>query len=786
MAKYEHILKDNKKVQVDSAIRDGDGVKISTNYAKKDSVVNLITDQEIDGQKDFLEIPRVLIKGEGGETHNLPSEYAELQYIYVNGGESGQTKSYFDSRVQIDDTIEFELKYSYENVGPGTASGQGVVLGARVSSSSWVCTLSGYSSFATGYFGFNNNLRSQAYLAKGDNQVSFRNVEGDPTKGVYTCINSRGTNTYTINRQSGYPSTAPTLTVGCLHDGSNFSENLNGRIYYIKIWKQGQLVREYYPCRQGVNVGLYDKVNNEFNTSQTGTQFVSGPMIGDQKLELMTNANVPSRVGELTNDVGYITSAYHDSTKQNTLNTTQMGAVNSGITNTKVQSYDKVVSYVPEEASTTNQLADKEFVNSSIATNTATFRGTYDDISKAPSTAEPNDYIFITAIDELGNTSYNRYKYCNKPGHEGHATWEFEYTLNNSSFTAEQWATINSGVTEETIRELEEASANHVTLDGAQVINGQKDFTEVPRIYVPPRAEGHNLPEEYDEILYLGGTGPQYIDLNYTPTSANVVFDMEIMCTRQTGNRNFICCVGSPTVGHYCEILPSGYFGTRISNVDYSTNVYAEPGEKYNVIMTKTASAIAVEVNGSSVSSDKAQSATNLTPVNLFRLANGYVGESIAFYSCKLYDNGTLVREVYPAQEIASGTLGMYDKVSNTFFTNAGTGVFASGGPISSHYENFLTNAGLSLVATTGSYTDLLNKPSMPSVYNGKLTIQRNGVDVQTFTANQSSNVTANINVPTSTSQLTNDSGFQNAAQVNTLIEQYMQSHYDNGDTEEF
>ena len=47
-----------------------------------------------------------------------------------------------------------------------------------------------------------------------------------------------------------------------------------------------------------------------------------------------------------------------------------------------------------------------------------------------------------------------------------------------------------------------------------------------------------------------------------------------------------------------------------------------------------------------------------------------------------------------------------------------------------------------------------------PSVGNGALTIQRNGTNVQTFTANQSGNATANITVPTKTSELTNDSGF--------------------------
>ena len=49
---------------------------------------------------------------------------------------------------------------------------------------------------------------------------------------------------------------------------------------------------------------------------------------------------------------------------------------------------------------------------------------------------------------------------------------------------------------------------------------------------------------------------------------------------------------------------------------------------------------------------------------------------------------------------------------------------------------------------------------SIPTVNNATLTIQKNGTTVNTFTANASSNVTANITVPTKTSDLTNDDGF--------------------------
>ena len=73
-----------------------------------------------------------------------------------------------------------------------------------------------------------------------------------------------------------------------------------------------------------------------------------------------------------------------------------------------------------------------------------------------------------------------------------------------------------------------------------------------------------------------------------------------------------------------------------------------------------------------------------------------------------------------------------------------------------------LNKPTLATVATSGDYDDLLNKPTIPTVNNATLTIQKNGTTVKTFTANASSNVTANITVPTKISDLTNDSNFAN------------------------
>ena len=52
------------------------------------------------------------------------------------------------------------------------------------------------------------------------------------------------------------------------------------------------------------------------------------------------------------------------------------------------------------------------------------------------------------------------------------------------------------------------------------------------------------------------------------------------------------------------------------------------------------------------------------------------------------------------------------------------------------------------------------NQSTLPAINNGILTIQKNGQNVSTFSANQSSNATANIQVPTKVSELQNDSGY--------------------------
>ncbi|MBQ0124783.1 MAG: hypothetical protein KBS59_00480, partial [Clostridiales bacterium] len=131
---------------------------------------------------------------------------------------------------------------------------------------------------------------------------------------------------------------------------------------------------------------------------------------------------------------------------------------------------------IPDQASSINKLADKNFVNSSIGTNTANYISnngqpftSVAQLEAYSGTVTNNDYAFVTGTDEAGNTYFDRYK-ATVSGTT--VSWAKEYRLNNSSFTAAQWAAIQSGITGAMVVKLSgiEAHAQVNAIDGGATL----------------------------------------------------------------------------------------------------------------------------------------------------------------------------------------------------------------------------------------------------------------------------------------------------------------------------
>ena len=104
------------------------------------------------------------------------------------------------------------------------------------------------------------------------------------------------------------------------------------------------------------------------------------------------------------------------------------------------------------------------FVNSSIQTATADFKGTFTSKQAMDAvTANKNDYAFLIVYNQGEPQTvnhYERYKWV-EPAVSG-SNWAYEYDLNTSGFTAEQWAAINSGVKSEDVTSISDLETNAV------------------------------------------------------------------------------------------------------------------------------------------------------------------------------------------------------------------------------------------------------------------------------------------------------------------------------------
>lgn len=92
-------------------------------------------------------------------------------------------------------------------------------------------------------------------------------------------------------------------------------------------------------------------------------------------------------------------------------------------------------------------------------------------------------------------------------------------------------------------------------------------------------------------------------------------------------------------------------------------------------------------------------------------------------------------KPTYTASEVGLGNVGNFKAVSTV----------ASQGLSSTEKANARANIGAGTSSFSGSYNDLSNKPTIPSVGNGTVTIKQAGTSKGTFTMNQNGNTTIEL-----------------------------------------
>lgn len=151
---------------------------------------------------------------------------------------------------------------------------------------------------------------------------------------------------------------------------------------------------------------------------------------------------------------------------------------------------------IPAAASAQNQLADKAYVNSSIQTSSAHFRGNWPEWDDVPTdstlypadddgvtTPTSNDYMVVqdasgypVADGESALVGTWRFKYSGVWATNGKAGWLPEYQVNETPLTAAQLAALNSGITAALVAII---SANQTAITGIKNGTTINDFAAV-------------------------------------------------------------------------------------------------------------------------------------------------------------------------------------------------------------------------------------------------------------------------------------------------------------------
>lgn len=215
------------------------------------------------------------------------------------------------------------------------------------------------------------------------------------------------------------------------------------------------------------------------------------------------------------------------------------------------------------------------------------------------------------------------------------------------------------------------------------------------------------LPSGYTKLDYIESSGTQYINTGFKPKGSSKV-NIEFKMVNQSSAQQAI--FGARPGTSACFTV---FTGSSVSSLQVDYNVQqslADVGTPISGLNLNTKTTLSVSstlaVNGETIKTVSA--ATFTSTYNLYLFANNNVGavqlpSAMILYSCKIYDNGTLVRDFIPCKN-ANGTLGLWDNVNSVFYANAGTGTFSTGTKHKTLIDGtgYEIKSGRALIAGTG------------------------------------------------------------------------------------
>lgn len=457
--------------------------------------------------------------------------------------------------------------------------------------------------------------------------------------------------------------------------------------------------------------------NSTINIQKNGTTIKSFTL--NQASNETINIPVPTDTADLTNGAGFITASALPTLADLTTET-QMAAINSGATTTNIGQIATNTQAISDE--TTNRENADSALQSQIdaitaASDVTDIVGTYAELQAYDTTGLANNSIIKVLQDESRNneTTYYRWVITNGTGAWVLIGEEGPYYTKSEADTTfvPQTRTVNG-----------KALSANITLAPSDIGAATSAQGSLADTAVQP-----------GDLATVATTGA-YSDLFGKPTIPTKTSDL-------TNDSGYI--TSSALSGYATEtwVGQQGYI-TGITSTDVTTALGFTPYSATNPAGYITSSALtpyALSANLATVATSGSYNDLSNKPTIPAAQVNSDWNATSGV--AQILNKPSIPTDT---SDLTNGAGFITDITSSDVTTALGYTPYNSSNPsgyiTSAALTPYALSANLATVATSGSYSDLSNKPTIPTVNNATITITQGGTTKGTFTLNQSSNAT--------------------------------------------
>ena len=188
------------------------------------------------------------------------------------------------------------------------------------------------------------------------------------------------------------------------------------------------------------------------------------------------------------------------------------------------------------------------------------------------------------------------------------------------------------------------------------------------------------IPSAYQQVEWIGSTGSQYLLINSAPLKADYI-ETEIACEFTNNDEYLISGYQWSTNnnrfgigGHYSTQFHYAFGGTATNRPPYMATTYDNDFHTWtyeNGVFEIVDKSDIIDVSARAYGDDSNRQ------IRIFRGYNATLSGKIKSFIQKR--NGEEIVNLVPCYRKSDNVIGMYDTVTQTFYTNSGSGTFTKG-----------------------------------------------------------------------------------------------------------